>query len=114
MRNEYTIKTIQKVKKRFSIFSIFKKNSSNEQVMPHFGHNVKENHKSVSVESYRQILNELGELQRDINILGEVAEMIPTSEYNEIRNFEKLDSGMKDIHNIILDIERILFTPKEK
>ena len=63
----------------------------------------------VKVEVYQRMLGELDELRRGFLDLQQISKNIDESEYNEENNFNKLRRGMKNLHDNLLQADKILF-----
>lgn len=63
----------------------------------------------VKLGIYQRLLGELNSLKSNINKLKEVNHHLSTSEYNEENNFKKLKRSVKNIHDRLLEMDKIIF-----
>lgn len=63
----------------------------------------------VKKDVYQRILGEIGNLKDDLLGLSETNGVLENSEYNEESNFEKLRKAMKNIHDRLLQVDKVLF-----
>ena len=63
----------------------------------------------VKVEVYQRILGELDLLKEEISKMSSAQKSLETSEYNEGLNFERLKKSMRQLHDNMLQIDKVLF-----
>lgn len=63
----------------------------------------------IKVEVYQRVLGELEDIKMKINNLYTVNRHLDSSEYNEENNFEKMKKAVKNIHDKLLQIDKITF-----
>lgn len=63
----------------------------------------------VKVDVYQRILGEIDSLKSDLNELNHYNQSLQESEYNEEANFAKLKRSVKNIHDKLLQSDKILF-----
>ena len=65
----------------------------------------------VKVDVYQRIIGELDSLKTNLNNLSKINNNLEGSEYNEEANFDKLRRSMKNLHDRLLQVDKILFKP---
>ena len=65
----------------------------------------------IKIDVYQRILGELETLKTNLGNLGQANKTLESSEYNEEANFDKLRRSMKNLHDRLLQVDKILFKP---
>lgn len=63
----------------------------------------------IKMDVYQRILGELDLLKTSLNNLSLANKALDTSEYNEETSFDKLKRSMKNLHDRLLEVDKILF-----
>jgi len=63
----------------------------------------------VKLNVYQRLLGEVEDLKSDLRELSNVNSQLETSEYNEEKNFAKLRTSVRTIHDRILNMDKTIF-----